>query len=285
MNDPKRPVSLEDLLRLKRVERPPAEFWNDFDRQLRAKQLAALVEKRPWWHGLQRSFLRVGRYHVGFGTAAVVAFVFLSNRDRLFPASAPVGDAVAARRTAMPAVDAQVASAMREVQPLPMAAVAEQAEADEPVTSSTQPASVGRGVLVAELPQSLGAVSPVAAISGAAIDRTPEPSTPSARFIAANFAAAQADEPASGTLLAGSSGFEARVLPARAALVVDPIQHMAPPGEPRRATRFLTAMVSTSMDEASVRTSERMASRISQDELYDQVRRFGARRGGFNMKF
>ena len=52
-----RPVSLEDLLRLKRAERPPAEFWQDFDRQLRAKQLAALVQSRPWWQ-------EIGRAHV-----------------------------------------------------------------------------------------------------------------------------------------------------------------------------------------------------------------------------
>ena len=37
----KRPVTLEDLLRLKRAERPAAEFWVRFDRELRAKQEAA----------------------------------------------------------------------------------------------------------------------------------------------------------------------------------------------------------------------------------------------------
>ena len=52
MNQEKRPITLEDILRLKRAERPPAEFWDSFDRQLRAKQLAALVEKRPWWRSL-----------------------------------------------------------------------------------------------------------------------------------------------------------------------------------------------------------------------------------------
>ena len=34
----KRPVTIEDLLRLKSTERPPAEFWDKFDRELRAKQ-------------------------------------------------------------------------------------------------------------------------------------------------------------------------------------------------------------------------------------------------------
>ena len=35
-------VTIEDLLRLKRAERPPASFWSDFDREMRAKQLAAI---------------------------------------------------------------------------------------------------------------------------------------------------------------------------------------------------------------------------------------------------
>ena len=42
-SDHQKPVSLEDLLRLKRAERPAPEFWVQFERELRAKQLAALV--------------------------------------------------------------------------------------------------------------------------------------------------------------------------------------------------------------------------------------------------
>ena len=48
----KRPITLEDIIRLKRAERPPPQFWAQFDRELRAKQLAALMEKRPWWRSL-----------------------------------------------------------------------------------------------------------------------------------------------------------------------------------------------------------------------------------------
>ena len=40
--EPNQKVSLEDLLRLKREERPTSEYWSQFDRELRAKQLAAL---------------------------------------------------------------------------------------------------------------------------------------------------------------------------------------------------------------------------------------------------
>src|SRR4051812_34146097 len=77
----KRPIALEDILRLKRAERPPAEFWATFDRELRAKQLAALVEKRPWWRTLSRPVFRFSRYHLSLGAAAIVAVAFVATRD------------------------------------------------------------------------------------------------------------------------------------------------------------------------------------------------------------
>ena len=46
-------VSLGELLRLKRAERPEPEFWARFEQDLRAKHLAAIVEKRPWWVALR----------------------------------------------------------------------------------------------------------------------------------------------------------------------------------------------------------------------------------------
>ena len=33
MNQEKRPITIEDLLRLKRAERPAPEFWAEFDRE------------------------------------------------------------------------------------------------------------------------------------------------------------------------------------------------------------------------------------------------------------
>ena len=36
--------TLEELLRVKRAERPDQVFWEEFDRGLRRKQLAAMVE-------------------------------------------------------------------------------------------------------------------------------------------------------------------------------------------------------------------------------------------------
>src|SRR2546423_14245188 len=74
----KRPVEIEDLLRLKRVERPPAEFWNEFDRALRAKQLAALVGRRPWWQTLPRVLAGWRRAGIPIGATAVAALTFYS---------------------------------------------------------------------------------------------------------------------------------------------------------------------------------------------------------------
>ncbi len=67
--------SLEELIRIKRAERPPAEFWQRFEQELRAKQLAAIVEPRTWWRPLA-GFLSGRRATVaGFGAAAAVAAV------------------------------------------------------------------------------------------------------------------------------------------------------------------------------------------------------------------
>jgi hypothetical protein len=124
-------------------------------------------------------------------------------------------------------------------------------------------------------------ISPIEAITASNLEV--ESASPSARFIAANFAAVQAIEPTSVPLLAVSHGFESRALPARSA--VEPLQQISPPGEARRSSRYLAAMVSMTFDERAPRTTERAASRISPDELYDQVRRFGTRQGGLNVKF
>jgi hypothetical protein len=42
-------ISLEQLLRVKRSERPTPDFWDHFDRELHQKQLSALVHGRPWF--------------------------------------------------------------------------------------------------------------------------------------------------------------------------------------------------------------------------------------------
>ncbi len=69
-------ITVEDLLRLKRAERPEAEFWNNFERELRQKQLTALLEKRSWWQQLPQLFAR--RAYLPVGATAILAFTIVS---------------------------------------------------------------------------------------------------------------------------------------------------------------------------------------------------------------
>jgi len=68
-------VTIEDLIRLKRDERPAAEFWVNFDHELRQKQLTALLEKRAWWQELPQLFMR--RAYLPVGATAILAFTFV----------------------------------------------------------------------------------------------------------------------------------------------------------------------------------------------------------------
>jgi hypothetical protein len=115
--DTDREVTLENLLRLKRSERPPAEFWAHFDAELRAKQLSAIVSKRPWWDRFSRTFAVVGRYQLPVGAAAALAMAFagyryLEGQGELTAVSpqapAPQGSTVAAA----PAAPARAAAAL-----------------------------------------------------------------------------------------------------------------------------------------------------------------------------
>ena len=55
----KRPISrderLSELIRLKRLERPDAQFWERFEQGFRSKQLASLVRVHPWHERVGRA--------------------------------------------------------------------------------------------------------------------------------------------------------------------------------------------------------------------------------------
>lgn len=96
-------VTIEDLLRLKRAERPAAEFWTKFEQELRQKQLTALLEKRPWWQELPQIFTR--RAYLPVGATAILAFTLVSVKyyapTQLAEVTAPAANSpVGAERTA-----------------------------------------------------------------------------------------------------------------------------------------------------------------------------------------
>lgn len=275
----KRPITIEDLLRLKRAERPPAEFWSEFDRALRAKQLAALVEKRPWWQTAPR-FLVAGfrRYSIPIGATTVAMIAFVSWRTGENTPNAPTTEtqpvvvAVASRAPSSAAADAVAAHGARPESPgegqsfaaageTPVSPVAEVALASE----ATTPGEISRMVSL---------------MASASADEASTELTPSARAIAANLATVRGSEPVlARTLLSPVN--ETRVA---ARPVVEPLQQIASPSE-RRRSNLITAMVAMSAYDPPAPRGERTNSRLSEDELYDRVHRFGARANSVNLKF
>lgn len=75
-SDHRAKATIEDLLHLKRAEQPDAAFWSNFDRELRQKQLTALLEKRPWWQTVPQLLAR--RAYLPIGATAILAFTLVS---------------------------------------------------------------------------------------------------------------------------------------------------------------------------------------------------------------
>lgn len=75
--------SLETLLRLKRAERPDAAFWEEFDRGLQRKQLAAIIEPRPWWLGLAILGRRLAPAGLPVSAAAAALFAMMVMRTQV----------------------------------------------------------------------------------------------------------------------------------------------------------------------------------------------------------
>lgn len=71
-------LTLENLLELKRRERPPEAFWNEFDARLREKQLAALIPVDSGWARWFGGFGRVAKFGLPIAAVAAVAVAFVS---------------------------------------------------------------------------------------------------------------------------------------------------------------------------------------------------------------
>ena len=69
-NSHEKEVKVEDLLRLKRAERPGEVFWNTFDRELHQRMLQTLVKKDPWYVQVLRGVSGRIAQTAAVGTAA-----------------------------------------------------------------------------------------------------------------------------------------------------------------------------------------------------------------------
>lgn len=177
-------ITIEDLLRLKKAERPPGNFWVTFERELRQKQLSALVEKRTSWRDIPKIFIR--RAYLPVGATAVLAFTLVSIKlfnpgpvarsNEPVPAStAPITtdtEAVVASSVEVPYTPASVSSPL--------------------VNRADQAVALTDGAAVHASSQPVADPGPEALQSQVAAESK---NSPSARSIAANYARLEQSEP------------------------------------------------------------------------------------------
>jgi hypothetical protein len=263
--DPGKRPNLESLLRLKRAETPSQEFWTRFERELREKQLAAIVEKRPWWCAFPRTYVFVLRHNLQIGSAAALALAFVVSYHefRAYPSTSLRSEERGIASPAAPGVPTR--SALAAALPGRLAgAVPDRVPAAGTVAAAGSPA------------RNLGGSRPegIEAASQA---------IPSERQIAAALAVAR---PGINDSMPGlPSGFEAQVASVTTQ-VQEPLAQMTTPWEERRARLIAgpTPAMATGAD-FSGHLGERLASRLSDDRLYESMSRYGVDQGGVSIRF
>jgi hypothetical protein len=250
-------VSLEDLLHLKRAERPTPEFWSNFEKELRQKQLTALVQKHRWWHDVPALLSR--RIYLPAGAAAAVAFTLVAVRYNAPVNVVQVENAAPRLAAADPAI---------EMLPATVVAVAEN-KYEEPIAPSR--ASI-------EVP----AARTEAAVASVPVASRNE-NSPSARSIAANLASLEQSEPELLNSVMGSRLSAARVQPAVAKS--EPELASANESTPRYVlvARYAERALSP-QPSAPTLVRERIARRLG-DDLGDGASRIGVGGNRVSLKF
>jgi hypothetical protein len=257
-------VTLEDLLRLKRAERPSAEFWHRFESELRQKQLAALVDRRPWWHALPQFFTR--RAYLPLGATAIVAVTLVS--VRYYGSSQEV-------HAYVPVLAASHAAHLQPAAlPPPSAVAVETRETEQAPVAEHAVASLSE-----RLPDRAAELTPWSA------PRTEE--SPSAKSIAASIARLELNEPDLATAALGgsrpatASRLQTGGSPATVELAA--VSTLA-----SRRSRLLAQLDDrrfTPEPQAPELVRERLAQRLADTDFNDRFSRVGIERGGVSLKF
>jgi hypothetical protein len=119
-------ANLEDLLRLKRAERPDPEFWEHFDRELHQRMLQTLVKKDPWFVQLFRGLTGRVAQTMTIGAAAALVALFVV-RPVLVESEKPGESHYASdsRSVAAPTETARTESVMQQPSDFDLATAAE----------------------------------------------------------------------------------------------------------------------------------------------------------------
>jgi hypothetical protein len=256
-------VTLEDLLRLKRAEKPGPEFWVNFEQELRQKQLTALVQKRRWWHEVPVLLNR--RLYLPAGAAAIVAFTLVTVRY-----STPVAQVVNTAPQIAAADPAVETLASTEVTGLDQ----EQSRIDR------EPASVVQAAAPAPVMQ----VASVEDREASPLPASRELQSPPARSLIANLARLEQTETDLDNSVIGSRLSS----PVRVQAAVMSQSELAPvanaaPSKYRLIARYVDRALSPEpAAPASIR--ERLARRLG-DDLGDDISRIGVVGSRVSLKF
>jgi len=263
-------VTLEDLLRLKRAERPPAEFWSRFDRELQDKQLAALVGKKRWWHSAARTLTRFS--FLPLGATAALAFALIATHQYFLPVAGIAGSgklpAPAVKIVPVPAVPRTEVAVLSQP-----AAVAPQGKTISKMVASVPPANHPAPLAdIREFPT---------AITWLADTRQATASAPlSEHAMSVSFT----DERIADPRLASNLESTGEIRPRRTA---DPLTQVSPPAETQHA-RMLAALTDvrlvSTVDPVTL-MHQRLATRMGDDGLADDATRLGASGNSVSIKF
>ncbi|HXA13617.1 MAG TPA: hypothetical protein VNW23_00695 [Opitutaceae bacterium] len=263
-------VTLEDLLRLKRSEQPPAEFWAQFDRELHAKQLAALVGKRPWWHSSLRVLRRFS--YLPLGATAALVFAFIAAHESLAPATEIIGSNVRVSQPQTVPALAHAAVVVPVPQPVTVEAQAKTVSVD---VAAVQPAS--HPVVSAAAPAAPTAISWLPSIL-----QTTGNTTFSSHSLSASFADAHMADLNLGSSLASVGNVKVHS-------AADPLTQVSPPSETRHA-RFLAALTDSHLASAvdpivAAHMHQRYASSLGDEGFADDIGRLDASGDHVSFKF
>jgi len=258
-------VTLEDLLRLKRTEKPAPEFWVNFEQELRQKQLTALVQKRRWWHEVPVLLNR--RLYMPAGAAAIVAFTLVTVRYSTPTQMAQLVNTAPQIAAADPAVETLATTVVAGLD-------LEQSRHDmqtAPVAQAAVPVPVTQVASVDDRE-----ASPLPAQS--------ELQSPPARSLIANLARLEQTEPdLANTVIGSRLSSPARVhTAAMSQSELAPVAHAAP-SKYRLIARYVDRALSPEPSApASIR--ERLARRLGED-LGDEISRIGVVGDRVSLKF
>jgi len=256
-NDRTKPqVILEDLLRLKRSERPDTEFWHQFEREMRVKQLAAIVEPRPWWAPFIRMGSRMARYQLPVGATAILALTFITVREYRLPEAAGtqfISESVVA---SAPVSSSRVDSVIIAETPVPEVII-ENFYAKADVVVASVEVEVAPAVVEAQ-PESVY--------------------SPADEAIAANLAAVRAKTPELARLIARVSGVDEIINPRTRSEVVDPLARVKGPSTSRTSRLLASALPATYSEDRETRGSVLRVERgLTEERVYDSISRFGVK--------